>query len=209
MKEKKYDSGWIVIFSIVAILLIVLGGIFLSQFQREKAVYEQHHLTYNDYNFTRDASGAWTVWLYKYQQPYIMQTYYTPVDVESVSYDDNVTTYIHALAQDNDRLYIALDPDFPAIAVVAFAEIKKVLGDQYDLLNIDARAAYSRDDGYHYDLPILTCANATAEEPVLLMNVTDRNSIILDGDCVLVEAESYEALVLVADRLLFAVVGIM
>lgn len=59
-----------------------------------------------------------------------------------------------------------------------------------------------------YNLPILTCANATLQTPVLLFNVSENTSIVDVDNCIYLNARGTDFLAL-RDRLLYSYHGVI
>ena len=59
-----------------------------------------------------------------------------------------------------------------------------------------------------YDLPILTCTNATLKTPVIIFNMSDNTSIVEIDNCIYLNARGREFLRL-RDRLLYSYYGVI
>ena len=60
-----------------------------------------------------------------------------------------------------------------------------------------------------YSLPVITCANATATQPVMQFSSGNETKISLQGSCVIVEALSGEEFTMMKDRILYGMFGVI
>lgn len=64
-------------------------------------------------------------------------------------------------------------------------------------------------DNASYNLPLITCANSTANEPVIELTETNETRIALQDTCIAITVSSQEDLFRVQDKLVFMRLGVM
>jgi len=105
------------------------------------------------------------------------------------------------------KVYITFNPNQEDLAklAVASAEISRITG----LYGIQTVGAYTEDSNpINKNIPLKTCTDASDTISVINMQVSDSNSVTLDGNCVSVFAENVDDLILVADKLGMNLLGI-
>ena len=105
------------------------------------------------------------------------------------------------------KIYITFNPNQENLAklAVASAEISRITG----LYGIPTVGAYTEDsEPINENVPLRTCADASDTVTVINMELSDSNSVTLDGACVFVSAENVDDLILVADKLGMNLLGI-
>ena len=81
---------------------------------------------------------------------------------------------------------------------------------RFDLSQLLGKVVYNGvlTSSLEYDLPILTCANATLKTPVIIFNMSDITSIVDIDNCIYLNARGTEFLRL-RDRLLYSYYGVI
>ncbi|MBW2974554.1 hypothetical protein KY366_02450, partial [Candidatus Woesearchaeota archaeon] len=74
-------------------------------------------------------------------------------------------------------------------------------------LNIYVRRGFAADN--EFDLPIITCGDATPAVPVIYFMKSDQTNITMQGGCIIAEARSGVDILRMKDRMLYSALGIM
>jgi len=125
---------------------------------------------------------------------------YFPSQVEDVNTDAGVAALLQS-----PFLYITYDAD--SNYSDAMAQIQYYLGDVYN--SRGTYPAFGALANNSYQLPIVTCENATAAEPVLAFRESNETSIALQDTCIVVTAESQDDLFRIQDKLVLMRLGVM
>jgi len=94
-----------------------------------------------------------------------------------------------------------------------YANLQVIDVARFDLSRFLGRSVYNGvlNTSEEYDLPVITCANATLKTPVIIFNVSDRAtspSIIDVNNCIYLNARGGDFLRL-RDRLLYSYYGVI
>lgn len=123
-----------------------------------------------------------------------------PSQVESIPVDPGVTELIRG-----PYVVVTYDPASNYSQGMAAA--------QYYLAEVLAsRGTYVQPavtDDASYNLPLLSCANSTTTEPVLLLKESNETRITLQDSCIIASAETLEDVFRIQDLLLFTALGVM
>jgi hypothetical protein len=210
--EEKARGDWRAFFIILAAVIIIATTFLITSHFIKKNAEEKNKLTYNGFEFTKNADGFWVTYIMQGGQSFILPSYYNPKQLENITYDANITRYIDQRNQFGGHMFITIDPNYPSTAVLAFTEIRKIIGEQ-GVIGISTSAAYyileENATNKTYDLPIITCKNATIGHPVIWLKVSNRTEASMIHNCIILEAKSADQLIEVADLFVYKVLKIM
>lgn len=125
--------------------------------------------------------------------------YFHPNQVDKI----NVSSIIPNKLKEAYLVMLTFDPEeknsIQAIELVRF-----------DLSQLLGKVVYNGvlKESLDYDLPIITCANATLQTPVIIFNVSDTPSIVEQDNCIYLNAKGKNFLSL-RDRLLYSYYGVI
>ena len=157
----------------------------------------QDTLEYGDYEFTRDES----FWVIKVNDE-LLRFHYFPTEVEHL----NVSSEAINRIKSTRMVYIASpvlteDRDYTSLAsfeMVNFFADQKV----YAVQSIS-------DNNTGYTLPLITCENATAFVPVITFRNSTESQLIMEEDCIVIEAQNSLDYIRIKDNLMLKYVGIV
>lgn len=216
--EKQAFSPIIVIFSIILIIVLVISGIiFLPKLfevntDKEKYLEGDNVAVYNYYKFNKGEDNLWYLDLSIKNKPYLIPFYYTPFQIEDIYIDNNTMI---ALSQFKDRntpkvMYISIDPLASSKIAVAAFEIKRLLGTNYDILNFDVYyGIHYLHEANYTEYPVATCNDARPDRIIMMINVTGKNSITTEDNCIHINSRSINESVRVADAFAYRILGIV
>ncbi|MBD3314075.1 hypothetical protein GF345_06540 [Candidatus Woesearchaeota archaeon] len=106
---------------------------------------------------------------------------------------------------DTRMMYSTLDPqdEYSEVIGATQYDIKKVLDSEGTLF------AYAFTEENEYNKTIITCSNATASVPVLYFRKSNLTNVSFDDGCIIAEAESEYGMIMLRDRLLYAITGVI
>lgn len=127
---------------------------------------------------------------------------FSPDAVESIKLDKAVVERINATLE-VDVTY-DINNSYKEYIALAEQELAYKLNDN---LNIYLRGGFTAEN--EYDFPVITCANATAAVPVLYFTRSNETAIYLDNGCIIAASNSGMGYVMIKDRILYGVFGII
>ncbi|MDO8740557.1 MAG: hypothetical protein Q7J54_03195 [Candidatus Woesearchaeota archaeon] len=125
-----------------------------------------------------------------------------PKNVEDINLSSDIVSRI----SNTKMLYITYDIS---------QDTRKIMGKtQYDLQNalwqnFKIYAAASLMNESSYNLPVVSCRNATASVPVMELSYSNETGASLEGNCIFVYSTNEAELIRLKDRLLFGLFGII
>jgi hypothetical protein len=129
-----------------------------------------------------------------------MSFYFFPSQVDYINLSSAITNKL----KESYFVMITFNPDdksnLPVVELIRF-DFSQLLG----------KVAYSgvlAPSEQYAELPVITCANATLQTPVILFNVTDTPSIIDENNCIYLNARGTDFLML-RDRILYSYFGVI
>lgn len=154
-------------------------------------------LQYNSYTFVRTPQGLRTT-----LNDVTVYFSYLPRDLEDIEIDEGAKTAV----QGAKVLWFTYDPQdefAPEIADVQYS-LDDALAKVADVYVMRALV-----NNTGYQLPVITCANASAVVPVILLQSGNETVITHQNGCVRVRAASKQEVYQVGDRLLYQLLGVM
>jgi hypothetical protein len=214
-KEDKKDnniSSWkyliIIIFIIVLVFLAGMWGVKNAQ----KKTIEENTLTYNSYVFRLLEDKAWYVDLAIKGKLYTIPFYYTPDKVEYVNVTNESVNAIALFSKYNPggKVYMAIDPNELSTIVIAGVEVARILGENYDMYNFKVESAFFKLPYENYTgHPVVNCDNATQNTMVIMFAVGEKDRVRAIGNCILLESESLNNSIKVADAFSYKILRII
>ena len=198
-KTNKNSSKNIMIPFIIILGLIIL---FFSIKYLYHPVTNEESYVYNGFNFTK-VSNLWLTEVQKNNTLFRITTRYRPMDVEDVLFEPEVSKKII----NSNGIYLTVPPNLTSVAVLAMAEVGRIVGTRYNILNIPSEVALTEpnDNG----AIVKTCEDAVNGVGVILFRRGNNTAVYSDKNCIIVQGEDDWEIVRAADRLTFALLGIM
>jgi hypothetical protein len=207
--EKKGND--IPLYITIIILIIIIGVIIviskIDTFKEDTYIEE----IYNGYliqGFKYPDFWSWQTYI---QVPGLNRTHliemrHSPWDVENIIMDMAVVSDIHKAS----ALFMTTDPDFNSKAVIGMIEVGRIVGERYNILNKPTINGLTRNPmGTVSETPIITCANATEERPVIYYKVGETTEITKDNQCIIVQGTSEDQIIMAADKLGYSLMGVI
>lgn len=191
MKYKKENKRWGLI---LFIIFVVMGTSFSFVFFGFSTVTEK--VKYKGISFTNNNN----VWIAKITGKYAAFSF-LPGDVEGIfAFNDS-------LARLQNKLEIDSTYDLNSTFAQSIALAQHQLGLTLETYNIYLRKGFTTNNSFN--LPVITCDDATATVPVVYFKYGNSSSIHLSDNCVIAEASTNTDFIKVKDRILYGMLGVI
>jgi hypothetical protein len=155
-------------------------------------------VSYGEYQF-KQSGNQWTTEINEG-----VATFYTlPQEVDYI----NLSSSALGVIKNTRMIYMTFDPDeldLTYIDLVRF-DLEDSLPRYFEIFAVSGMTDESDD----YDLPIVTCANATQFTPVIYMRSGNKTGISYENGCIIAEASINFNFVRIRDRILYGLFGII
>jgi len=108
----------------------------------------------------------------------------------------------------SNKIYISYNPNQEGISkvVIAAIEIARVVP---LVIGLPITEAYTEDsEPINPNVPLKTCTDASETTAVIVLEVSDSNEVVREGECVIVRGETPDNLILSADKFGMHLVGL-
>jgi len=188
-KKKKTNYGlWV---ALALVFLMASSTVGFLTFQK------QGSFSYGAHTFTQTAQGYSVV---IEDQRLVFQ--YLPDFVEDIEIPPKVIDTILG-SRVVTVTYDPNDEEKEALALIQY-NMLKILG---EMKNVYVVPGLVNATGYNY--PELSCANATFQNPVVLLQSDNETSFVKEGNCVIITGGSSAELAKIHDRLLYGFLGVI
>jgi len=188
-KRKKTNYGLWVAIGLVFLMASSTAGFLTFR--------DQGSVSYGSYTFTQTAQGYSVV---IEDQRLIFQ--YLPDFVDDIEIPKNVIDTILG-SRVVTVTYDPNDEEKEALALIQY-NMLKILD---EMKNVYIVPGLVNATGYNY--PELSCANATSQNPVVLLQSDNETSFVKEGNCVIITGGSSADLAQIHDRLLYGFLGVI
>ncbi|MCK4522245.1 MAG: hypothetical protein KAU20_06730 [Nanoarchaeota archaeon] len=174
---------------IVAIMVFSVAGYMIGRGSSEST-------EYNGFKFTRKNN----YWVTDINDIEISFDYF-PTEVENI----NISSRIIDRIKNSREVDITSDfnNSFKEGISLAHLKLSMILSN----INIYVRKGFTANNTY--DMPVITCEDATDFIPVILFEKYNKTGVYEDGNCIIVRAKSEIDFIAVKDRILYSVFGII
>lgn len=197
------------------IVLVVIGVLFSALILTLKFSSKQKKgIEFNNFLFYKK-SKWWQTFVSYNNKNFEVLTYYYPPQL----FDVRIQKGVDSVLLNSSKVFITTNPNYSVDAVIAATEIAKVLG---KIFGKQVHGAYTVQSSKDITRPVITCANATKENAVLLLEKVNYNAynntnndinnnlgVFRKGYCVIIIAPSEKDMIKVADALVFRIFKIM
>ena len=131
-----------------------------------------------------------------------INTNYLPSDIEHIKINEEIKSRI----KNNPMFYVSFNPDSKNINY-----IDKV---RFDLTNELQKTGIHIISGKtinstNYNIPIITCENATAYVPVIYLKDSNATKFLLQDNCIIAESSSSEGFMALKDIIIYTIFEII
>ncbi len=193
MKEKKEKKKFGLILFLV---FIMIGTSFSFVFFGFSPATEK--VKYNSYSFTFVPSQ--NIWIAKINGRQAAFSF-LPQDVEGISAFEDISNRL------NGKFEIDATSDSNSTYKEAIALAQHQMGLTLLTYNLYLRKGFTTNNTFN--LPIITCDDATANVPVIYFRYGNSTNIHIEDNCIIAEASTNIDFIKVKDKLLYVILGVM
>lgn len=189
MKNKE-PKKWGIILITVFIAFSMILSIFAIVLDNQGS-----QIKYNNYKFTPTNEG----YKVKIDNKWFTFQYY-PGQLENIYVDDTIKNDLK-----NNMAYVILFNPLENSEYLQYIDFARFDFDS----KIDTQVYFAiTNESDKYLLPVLSCNNATAENPFLFFNIDDNTSITKNNNCIILNAKGTDIIAL-EERIVYIILGVM
>ena len=212
MDEKQNKRAGIII---VVLLVILIGFITFVSFTRGKGFFTGEHVyespSGGEFTLLENRVGDLTLYdLQVYTERDGVEHLYQiplrnlPEDVKFVSFEEGAQKKILK----SNGVFITFDPKLKTQVSLGAIELAGVIGTaDFGVFKIPTQGAFSEKTDIDY--PVKTCDDAKNGVSVILLNLGKENKVYSQGNCIIVEGNSYDNLIKSSERLILGLFGVL
>lgn len=189
-KREKKKRLYMSLFIVVIMTLSVFGFMIGSGFE------DQTKFNYNDFKFNQ-INNRWKTKINNYDVTFD----YSPLQVEHINISPNIIEKIKNSPQIDTTSNI--NSSFKEVIALSQYNLAQLLAINNQFL----RSGFTTKN--EFDLPIITCENATTFVPVLIFQKSNETRIYEENNCIILKARSEQDVITLKDRLAYGVFGII
>ncbi|MGV8086405.1 MAG: hypothetical protein ACP5N1_02120, partial [Candidatus Woesearchaeota archaeon] len=143
-------------------------------------------------------------------QLYDMPFYNNPTEVLDIYVNPEAITKIRQFRTNkNGTLYVSVDPTESSKGIMAAIEYARILGNVYNIYNMNVKSAITEEINVTLGSPVITCSNQSKDVFVIMQYKSDKNLINVSNNCVTIEYLNVNESVRVADAFAFRLLNII
>jgi hypothetical protein len=193
MKKRRFKKEQIMVYFIAFIMISSVFGVIFYGYSGGGT-----EVSYNEFIFLREEGGnKWSTEIDGKQ----MFFDYFPTEVEQTNVSAEIINKL------SNTVEIDVTYDVNSSKKEVFAYVGYDMQQQLANKNIYVRLGFLTES--EYDVPIISCADATAIVPVLYLKESNGTKVYAQGNCIIVEAGGDFDFIRLKDRILFSIFGIM
>lgn len=215
------SAGWYYLAAAI-VVVVALIAVFLWLPSQPHAQTDERCPDYNNFDFSDAPEGMCYVRIQIKDSNSVVKNgqilmQYHPLDLEYIRVDpsirDDFRTFVNNyFAGVPSQVFITVHPDAPGTHVIAGVEVAKVLGEKYSIFNLPTRSAFTTQSNLTAgDVPVVNCWDADKNNMVIWIKEKGESIIAQGGpkNCFVLQANTTNETVKVADRFVYEVLGIM
>ena len=156
-----------------------------------------NNVTFNGHKFKRQGD-SFTVQINGQR----INTHYLPTDIEHIQIDQEIKSKI----KNSPMFYISFNPYGDNIDYIDKARFN--LDNELKKTNIYAISGIT-NNSINYNLPIITCENATSYVPVIHLKEGNNTKFSLKDNCIIAESNSKEGFIALKDIIIYTIFDII
>lgn len=203
------SNSLLVVFLITALVIIILGVLFLFNKPDVKKQLPPFDPVYNGYIFNETSNlGLWRTVVKTPKGDVPIDFYYHPREVENYSYNNNITRDVANIILRKGNFLIGYDVGYSdnGIAALAGSEISRITGKVFD---ISTKSGFVDSVG-DSAIPIINCSLANYKNLVLEFRPGSESKIVYDNNyCITIYSEVPEDMLKLADFLDYKLLGVI
>ncbi len=212
-QEKKSQEKKVKIVIYVLILALLGFGLFIFLNQKltpgtYKYVHGMSTFDVQQIGTTEDGGITYRIKIFVNQDPNPKYVYtrHEPAEMTGLKIDSNVKQSIIT----KKEAYLTINPNagLTGKTAIAVLEIDKFLDNAY-LFKIPTKSAFIEKYEKSPDYTIKTCADVTKDTAIIWLRLGEENSIKDEKGCIIIEAQTEDELIKLADGLVFYLLGMI
>jgi len=212
-KEKKSQEKKVRIIFYVMIIALLCFGLFIFLSQKltpgtYKYVHGMDTFEVQQIGTTEDGGITYRIKIFVNQDssPKYVYTRHEPAEMNGLKINPNVKQDILT----KKEAFITINPNagLTGRTTIAALEIDKFLDNQY-LFNIPTKSAFTEKYEKSPDYLIKTCDDVSKDTAIIWLRLGEENAIKDEKGCVIIEAQSEDELIRLADGLAFYLLGMI
>ncbi|HII65922.1 TPA: hypothetical protein HA295_04055 [Candidatus Woesearchaeota archaeon] len=191
-KGQKKKRNWLALaFLVFMVIGMSSGFVFFGFGSDTKRTFNGHAFNYRGDHWETKVNGAVAAFTYPPESVTIMSMPPEAAQLLSGKIQLDTTSY----ANDTLRDAIALSQYQLGLVLAAY--------------NVYVRPGYtSNDTSFAAQFPPITCGTATSFVPVIYLTSANQTAAHVEGNCLIIQAATAQDMILMKDRLLYAMLGI-
>jgi hypothetical protein len=211
-KQERKGNDKVLIISLLAIV-VIFAGILLFMRNSKEAPIKEEVIKYGEYVFSQKGDLWYTQLSIKdkfkgWDRQYNLYFHYNPLQVEDIPTVENSNGEASSpkiLIIGARKVFITMDPQYPASVVLSGVEVAKILGQVYEM---DVKAAVTRYTN-KTDAPVITCNSYGNGTRVVELRLSNETAIREEGGCIVVKGTDPQELLMASSRLAFELLKIL
>jgi hypothetical protein len=212
-EREEQSKPWTIVIAVLVVLAIFAVFIYFGYSMRTPRPLEKD---YGAYHFTMDRSvpeneRVWWTQVQKGNQAYNLPFFYGPWELEQIAVPRSTLEHIWKKQLDKSiSVYVSIDPNSTGTAVVAGANIARIIGTKYRIFNMNVSAALTAQGST--STQVISCANSSSKVFVYEIRLGATTAISLggqNGTCVVIQAQNASDLLRAADAYSYNLLGVM
>ena len=189
-KKKRLNKNAVMALFIVLIMTSSILGFVWTNITTDNYTYKGHKFKLQGDSFTLTINGQ------------KINTNYLPTEIEHIQVSEEVKTKIKGAPM----FYLSFNPESENIEYIDRTRFE--LTNEIQKTNIYAISGKTINST-SYNLPIITCENATAYVPVILLKDSNTTEFSLKDDCIIAESSSKEGFIALKDIIIYTIFNII
>ncbi len=188
-KEKRSKSIYLIGAIIVFLMVFSVVGYMAGRDEQSEFAYNDFNIAHNGKKYILDIDKI------------RFEFYSHPTQLESIEYNEIITNTI----RDTPYIYLTFDPEMESLAFIDLIRLE--LGAELQLFKtVSANSILKESE--NYNLPIITCDNATQSIPVVQFIESEETRTTFENNCITLESNGQNFLML-KDLIIYKLLGVM
>jgi hypothetical protein len=203
-------SSNIIFLYMIGLIIFLIGSVFLINhfFSQEEIIDVDETYIYNTYKFDKIGNYWYTDLIFSSNQNKMvnLEMRYDPRSLQDIKvshdlYDNFVKT---------QAFIITANPTLSGITAISMMHLNRIIGQEFGLFNYPTFAAITEPhDSMNEDTPIFSCENATPQNKVIWLGLTNETKVDYNNNCISISGSNETEILRSTDRFLYEIMGIM
>ena len=182
----------------MSIFIVVIMSLSVFGFMMGKDSGTQ--LRYNDLKFTQLTVGNQLKWVTEINKQDIAFDYF-PANIENIEIDPAIIDRI----KNSPQIDFTSDPNSTFKEAIALSQFE--LSKVFAVAEKYSRVGFNQEN--EYNIPVITCEETTSIIPVLFFERSNETKVYQKNNCIFVTARSQQDFLILKDRLIYGVFGVI